>query len=71
MLVKIFFFANFYKGDKFCDCLFGFRHSKSLPDRVYSKRKEFAPHGSKFFPFKVDPFQKAVKKKNVSVTSLS
>ena len=30
--------------------------------RVHSKRKEFAPHGSKyphggkFFPFKVDPF---------------
>ena len=25
---------------------------------VYSKRKEFAPKGSKFFPFRVDPFQK-------------
>ena len=24
--------------------------------RVYSKRKEFAPRGSKFFPFRVDPF---------------
>ena len=24
--------------------------------RVYSKRKEFAPWGSKFFPFRVDPF---------------
>ena len=24
---------------------------------VYSKRKEFAPKGSKFFPFRVDPFQ--------------
>ena len=23
---------------------------------VYSKRYEFAPSGSKFFPFKVDPF---------------
>ena len=23
---------------------------------VYSKRKEFAPKGSKFFPFRVDPF---------------
>ena len=23
---------------------------------VYSKRKEFAPHGSKFFPFTIDPF---------------
>ena len=25
---------------------------------VYSKRKEFAPSGSKFFPFRIDPFQK-------------
>ena len=24
---------------------------------VYSKRKEFAPRGSKFFPFRVDPFE--------------
>ena len=24
------------------------------------KRKEFAPTGSKFFPFKVDPFQKGL-----------
>ena len=24
--------------------------------RVYSKRKEFAPKGSKFFPFRVYPF---------------
>ena len=23
---------------------------------VFSKRKEFAPHGSKFFPSRVDPF---------------
>ena len=27
--------------------------------RVYSKRIEFAPKGSKFFPFRVDPFQMA------------
>ena len=27
---------------------------------VYSKRKEFAPTGSKFFPFRVDPFQKGI-----------
>ena len=25
---------------------------------AYSQRKEFAPHGSKFFPFRVDPFLK-------------
>ena len=28
----------------------------SLLKRVSSKRKEFAPLGSKFFPFRVDPF---------------
>ena len=27
---------------------------------IYSKRKEFAPHGSKFFSFRVDPFQKGL-----------
>ena len=26
------------------------------PNRGYTKRKEFAPIGSKFFPFRVDPF---------------
>ena len=29
----------------------------SLLKRVYSKRREFAPFGSKFFPFRVDPFE--------------
>ena len=29
---------------------------KSLLKRAYPKRKEFAPIGSKFFPFRVDPF---------------
>ena len=28
----------------------------SLLKRGLSKMKEFAPHGSKFFPFRVDPF---------------
>ena len=28
----------------------------SLLKKVYSKRKEFAPNGSKFFPFRVDHF---------------
>ena len=27
---------------------------------VYSKRKEFAPLGSKFFPFRVDSFSKGL-----------
>ena len=29
-----------------------------LKGGVFSKRKEFAPNGSKFFPFRVDPFTK-------------
>ena len=29
---------------------------------VYSKRKEFAPTGSKFFPFRVDPFSEGRQK---------
>ena len=31
-------------------------HTKCLLKRVFSKRKEFAPKGSKFFSFRVDPF---------------
>ena len=31
-------------------------HSVSLLKGIYFKREEFAPHGSKFFSFKVDPF---------------
>ena len=27
---------------------------------TYSKRKEFAPLGSKFFPFRVDPFSEGI-----------
>ena len=27
---------------------------------VYSRRKEFAPKGSKFFPFEVDPFSEEI-----------
>ena len=34
---------------------FAFLHHKPLLERVYSKRKEFAPKGSTFFPFRVDP----------------
>ena len=35
----------------------------SLPfwKRVYSKRKEFIPLGSKFFPFRIDPFSEGGK----------
>ena len=36
--------------------LFAFQCISVFLKEVYSKRKEFAPNGSKFFPFKVDPF---------------
>ena len=36
--------------------LFLFRSVKG----VYSIRKEFAPKGSKFFPYRVDPFSEGV-----------
>ena len=35
-------------------------HFASLLKGVYSKRKEFAPLGSKFFPFRVDPFSEGI-----------
>ena len=43
----------------FCDFPFVLQCTKSFRKIVYSKRKEFdAPmgYGSKFFPFRVDPF---------------
>ena len=45
-----------YKGDNCCYFLFALLHIKIISKRVYSQRKEFAPHGSKFFPFRVDLF---------------
>ena len=47
----------------FCDFLFVFLHKSpllktGLLEKVYSIRKEFAPEGSKFFPNRVDLFQK-------------
>ena len=39
-----------------CDFRFALRHTERFLKRVNSKRKEFAPTGSKFFPFRVDPF---------------
>ena len=47
---------HFYKVDNFCDFLFAFLHKESLLKRFYSKRKEFAPGGSKFLLFRVDRF---------------
>ena len=49
------FSTIFFKGDYLCDFLFASKHTKALLKRVYFKRKEFAPKGSKFFPFTVDP----------------
>ena len=50
------FFCHFYKGDNFCDFLFAYLCTNPLLKGVFSKMKEFAPTGSKFFPFRVDPF---------------
>ena len=36
---------------------------------VYAKRKEFAPKGSKFFPFRVDPFLERRKKQSDRVAT--
>ena len=66
-------FYHFIKGDNFCDFWFDFYtpnlfwkgvHSKTkepIWQGVHSERKEFAAKGSKFFPFRVDPFQKGCK----------
>ena len=39
-------------------------HTETPSKGVNSKRKEFAPCGSKFFPFRVDPFSKGVEANN-------
>ena len=46
----------FYKGDKLFYYLFTSMDTKFLLKTVYPLRKEFAPTGRKFFPFRVDPF---------------
>ena len=45
--------AFIYKGDDFRELPFAF-----LSEKVYCKRKEFTPTGSKFFPFTVGPILK-------------
>ena len=57
-------YATVYKGDNFYVFRFLFRYTKHFLKRVYSKRKEFAPTGSKFFPVRVDPFEEG--KQNTS-----
>ena len=48
------FSANFDTGDNFCNFLFALLYNKPPKKEVYFK-------GSKFFPFRVDPFQKGCK----------
>ena len=51
-------------GNKFCDFLSGFLYTKPLLERIYSKRKEFAPR-----PFqKVKHFDKVTFLENISVS---
>ena len=50
-------------------CLLSCRGSPSS-DGVCSKRKEFAPHGRKFFPFRVDPFSEGRRYNSDQVVSL-
>ena len=68
-------FALSTKGDTFSDFLFALLHASSLLKRgrfykerichqlkrVYYISKEFAPIESKFFPYRVDPFQNGIK----------
>ena len=51
--ISCFFLPAFWKG------VYS-KRKEFAPKGVYSKRKEFAPFGSKFFPFRVDPFQKGI-----------
>ena len=46
--------------DNFCDFLFPFMNTGPMWKEVYSKRKTFAPYGSKFFPFRVDLISEVV-----------
>ena len=49
------------QGRQLFDFLIALLYTKPLLERVFSKRKEFAPYGSKFFPFRKTPFQKEAK----------
>ena len=50
------FSAIFSKRYDFCEILFAFLTSTTYCNGVYSKMKEFARKGSKYFPFRTDPF---------------
>ena len=58
-MVIFFFFFFFTILHNFCDFLFAFLHTKPLLRKgVDPKRKKSACKGSKFFPFRIDPFSK-------------
>ena len=64
------FSAILFKGDNFYD-LFASLYTSPLLKGVYSKRKEFAPEGSKFFAFRVDPIRREEKFWIVSLESIN
>ena len=51
---------KFLQG-KMTDFFFAFLYPNPFCKGVNSKRKQFAPIGSQFFPFRVDPFQQGAK----------
>ena len=55
------FLAICAKGDNFCDFLFTLLHTEALLKGICSNRKEFVHFGSKFFPYRVDPFSEGGK----------
>ena len=50
------YFSPFLQGRKLLCVLLVFLRIKLILKRVCSKRQEFAPRGSKFFPLREDPF---------------
>ena len=63
------------KGNNSYDFLYALLHSKPLLKMMFSIRKVFAPRGSKFLPYRVDPlfsmgpnnYDRAVSLKNISI----
>ena len=52
------FSAILYKGNNFMTSYLPSCTLSPFWKEIYSKRKEFAPTGSKFFPVRVNPFSK-------------
>ena len=55
-LIRLVDFHRFSPWRQILWLSFCFSAHRRLWKRVYSKRKEFAPTGSKFFSFRIDPF---------------